>query len=130
MQLDNVTVLVTRFEETFAFYRDVLGLSVTWGEHDGNFASFAGNGGSQVAIFRRHLMAEAIGTDDLPAGAKVQDRVSLVFAVDDVDAETARVTGKGAPLVSPPTDRPDWGIRVAYVRDPDGTLIGLFRSLS
>ena len=30
----------------------------------------------------------------------------------------------------PPTDRPDWGIRVAYVRDPDGTLIGLFRSLS
>jgi lactoylglutathione lyase len=131
MQLDNVTVLVSRFEETFAFYRDVLGLTVTWGEPGGNFASFTGTGGgSQVAIFRRHLMAEAIGTDHLPAAASAQDRVSLVFAVADVDAETARVTGLGAPLVAPPADRPAWGIRVAYVRDPDGTLIGLFRALT
>jgi lactoylglutathione lyase len=133
MQLDNVTVLVSRFEETFAFYRDVLGLTVTWGEPGGNFASFTGTGtggGSQVAIFRRHLMAETIGTDHLPAAASVQDRVSLVFAVADVDAETARVTGLGAPLVAAPADRPAWGIRVAYVRDPDGTLIGLFRALT
>lgn len=129
MQLDNVTVLVTRFEETFTFYRDVLGLTVAWGEPGGNFASFAGTGGSQVAIFRRHLMAEAIGSGDL-AAARGPDQVALVFAVADVDAETARITGQGAPLVSPPTDRPAWGIRVAYVRDPDGTLIGLFRALA
>jgi predicted enzyme related to lactoylglutathione lyase len=51
-------------------------------------------------------MPEAIGTDDLPAAANVQDRVSLAFAVDDVDAEAARVTGLGAPLAMAPTDRP------------------------
>jgi catechol 2,3-dioxygenase-like lactoylglutathione lyase family enzyme len=129
MKLDNVTVLVTRFEDTFAFYRDVLGLAVTWGEATGNFASFAA-GGSSVAIFRRELMADAIGAAALSTELRGPDQVSLVFAVDDVDAEAARLAARGVPVVSPPTDRTAWGIRVAYVRDPDGNLVGLFRALT
>jgi hypothetical protein len=31
----------------------------------------------------------------------------------------------GAPVSAEPADRSDWGIRVGYVRDPDGTLIEL-----
>jgi hypothetical protein len=88
-------------------------------------------------------MPEAIGTDDLPAAANVQDRVSLAFAVDDVDAEAARVTGLGAPLAmaadrsasSARSLRPDDGwqmlagamTRRRRCRAPGGRLVDWFR---
>jgi uncharacterized glyoxalase superfamily protein PhnB len=36
---------------------------------------------------------------------------------------------RGAPVSAEPADRPDWGIRVGYVLDPEGTLIELNRPL-
>ncbi len=66
-KFDNVRLLVTRFDETLAFYHDALGLTLTWGAPGGNYASFAFPGGGQLALFRRGLMAEAVGASARPA---------------------------------------------------------------
>jgi predicted enzyme related to lactoylglutathione lyase len=70
-------------------------------------------------------MAASVGTSHLPAQAASRDTVCLVFGVDDVEASWLAVTSAGDYGVVPPTDHPDWGIRTAHVRDPDGTLIEL-----
>jgi len=49
--------------------------------------------------------------------------VALVLAVDDVDETYRRLADADCERVEPPTDRPEWGIRTAHVRDPDGTLV-------
>jgi len=43
----------------------------------------------------------------------------VILEVEDVD-DIAERLGVGAPV-----DRPDWGLRVAYVRDPSGNLLEL-----
>jgi catechol 2,3-dioxygenase-like lactoylglutathione lyase family enzyme len=43
-----------------------------------------------------------------------------------VDIEAARL---GDAIVQEPVDQPEWGSRVAYLRDPDGNLIELFQSI-
>lgn len=130
MRFDNVRLLTTRFAAMFAFYRDVLQLQVTWGEPDGKYASFGvGSGSTGIALFARELMAVAVGTAALPAEPTAQDRAALIFEVESVDAFADRVRQMGVLLVTEPTDMPDWGIRTAHLRDPDGNLLEAFSSL-
>ena len=53
------------------------------------------------------------------------DKVAIIFEVDDVDRALEDLRKRGAPVSAEPTDQTDWGIRVAYIRDPDGNLIEL-----
>jgi predicted enzyme related to lactoylglutathione lyase len=46
--------------------------------------------------------------------------------VDDVDAAVGRL---GECVVHAPVDQPEWGGRVAYLRDPSGNLLELFQEL-
>ncbi len=50
----------------------------------------------------------------------------LEFEVADVDAERARLDGLVTQWVMEPTDMP-WGNRSTLFRDPDGTLINLYK---
>src|SRR5579872_1693081 len=86
LKLDNVRLLVSRFDETFAFYRDVLGLQVTWGKPGENYASFAFPGGGQIALFRGDLMAAAVAGATPPLAQTRHDAVALILSSDDVDA--------------------------------------------
>jgi catechol 2,3-dioxygenase-like lactoylglutathione lyase family enzyme len=130
MRLDNVRMLTVSFPEMFAFYRDVMGLKVTWGEADGNYASFAGGDGSAgIALFARGEMARAVGTSGLPEIAVAQDRAALVFEVEDLDAFANELKRAGVRFVTEPKDMADWGIRTFHLRDPDGNLIEIFSEL-
>ncbi|MGH9410709.1 MAG: VOC family protein [Vicinamibacterales bacterium] len=129
LKFDNIRLLVTNFDETFVFYRDVLGLTPTWGKPGENYASFAFLGGTQLALFKRQLMAEAVGAASKPATRAEQDTAALILTVDDVDAEYARLTAKGARFIAPPQNQDAWGIRAAHLRDPDGNLIEIFSPL-
>jgi catechol 2,3-dioxygenase-like lactoylglutathione lyase family enzyme len=40
-------------------------------------------------------------------------------------AAIEELRSRGAPVSAEPADREDWGIRVGYIRDPDGNLIEL-----
>lgn len=129
LTFDNVRLLVMRFDETYAFYRDVLGLNPTWGKPGDNYASFAFPGGAQIAIFRRALMADAIGTAAKPSTRTEQDTAAIVMTAGDVDAVYARLKRMGVDCVAAPADQPVWGIRTAHFRDPDGNLIEIFSPL-
>ena len=129
IKFDNVRLLVTRFDETFAFYRDVLGLTPTWGKPGDNYASFVFPGGAQLALFRRSLMADAVGTAARPATRHEQDTAALILTVDDVDAVYARLKPSGIEFSGSPKDQPVWGIRAMHFRDPDGNLIEVFSPL-
>ena len=125
LRFDNVRLLVNRFDETYAFYADVLGLKPTWGKPGENYASFEFPGGGEIAIFRRSLMADAVGTATRPSTRQEQDTAAVILRVDDVDALYARLKGT-VDFASAPTDRTAWGIRAAHFRDPDGNLIEVF----
>lgn len=121
-------LLVRDFTACFRFYRDVMGLTATFGEENDGYADFD-TGATTIALFARQHMADAVGSGGLPVQPEAQDRVALIFTVEDVDATCAQLKGRGATFVTEPHDRSEWGGRVAHFRDPDGTLIELFQSL-
>jgi catechol 2,3-dioxygenase-like lactoylglutathione lyase family enzyme len=127
-QLAYTRLLVSRFQECFRFYRDVLGLKATYGEEDGSYADFEA-GSTTLALFERQLMAEAIGSTGLPSHVECQDRAALIFLVPDVDKAYEQLQQKGVPFITQPTDRTDWGIRTAHFRDPDGNLLEIYAAL-
>ena len=123
MRMDYVRLLVTNFDACFRFYRDVMGFKVTWGEEGNTYGSFSVGEGTALALFRRQAMAKIIGTTDLPVDAVSQDRIMLIFGVENLDATVKKLREQGAQFVTEPEDQPNWGIRTAHLRDPDGNLI-------
>lgn len=130
MRFDNVRLLTARFREMFVFYRDVLGLTISWGDLQGIYASFQINGSSTaLALFARSEMSQAIGTSNLPAESVSQDKAMVIFEVEDVDKVAGQLISRGVTLIDEPKDMSDWGIRVIHLRDPDGNLLEIFSEL-
>jgi catechol 2,3-dioxygenase-like lactoylglutathione lyase family enzyme len=115
-------LLVSNFKACFLFYRDVLGFPVGFGTENDSYADFA-LGPVNISLFDKNEMSQAVGTADLPADLHGQDKICLVFAVENVDTACRQLKSKGVQLSVEPTDHPDWGIRTAHFRDPDGNLI-------
>ncbi|WP_163269056.1 VOC family protein [Chelativorans alearense] len=130
MEMYSVRLLVQDFGACFRFYRDVIGLAPVWGDEAGPYADFPAGDETMISLFSRDLMAEAVGTTDLPSAAREQDRFVVVLQVDDVDAVHKRLAEKGADFVNGPKDYPAWTIRAAHLRDPDGNLLELFSPLA
>lgn len=129
LRYTHTRLLVRDYAACFRFYRDVLGFSAGFGDESSGYADFE-TGAVTIALFDRHEMAEAVGTAGLPAAAERQDDVALILAVDDVNQAHRALTARGVQFVTEPHDRPEWGIRVAHFRDPDGTLLEIYQSLS
>lgn len=96
---------------------------VIWGNEGENYASFKVGDTTNLSIFKRGLLAEVIGTTNLPSDAVTQDSYVLIFGVESVDNTISKLKKKGANVILEPIDNSRWGIRVSYVRDPDGNLI-------
>jgi len=129
----HVRLIVADFDGSFRFYRDVLGLRVTWGEEsDGSasgYASFEIPGGS-LSINDQGIFAPVVGFTTREPGETVKDRAALIFEVESVDAEAERLRASGVEFETAPTTYPGWGIRAAHLRDPDGNLIEINELLS
>jgi predicted enzyme related to lactoylglutathione lyase len=106
-----------------------MGFTPDWGEPASTYAHFRIDDGTSLALFRRDQLADAIGTADLPPQIPQQDRVLLSFEVEDLEATVAELTPHGAQFVTEPRAYPDWTIRAAYLRDPDGNLLELWTAL-
>lgn len=120
-------VLVDDFAASFRFYRDLLGLPLKRegdGEpgEDGPYACFT-LGTTDLALFTRAYQDAAIGAEHRPRAEG--DGVVVVLRVADVDKAVAAVRERGALIVAEPADQPAWGMRVAHLRAPEGTLIEL-----
>ena len=97
-------LLVADFPADFRFYRDVLGSAPRFGSEDDVYTEFS-VGDQTLALFRRDLMAEAVGASSKAAKA------------------VAALRAKGVALTAGPQNQPNWGVRAAHLRDPDGDLI-------
>jgi predicted enzyme related to lactoylglutathione lyase len=107
--LEGVVLYVGNLERAKAWYRDVLDLPlIREEEHVVHFDA----GTVRLAIHTRN-------GSGIPPGDGF-----IVFGVEDVDGESAELRQRGA-QVDGPKDRP-YG-RVAYVKDPEGHLIGLWQ---
>lgn len=102
-------ILSDRFEESRAFYCEIMGL-----QEGGNldWILFFGTDRREVQIT---VMA-------LDVKAHIHPDVSI--EVDDVDAVHDRAVDAGAEIVYPLTDE-EWGLRRFFVRDPNGTVINV-----
>jgi lactoylglutathione lyase len=116
LKLTHVRLLVDDFGAAFRFYNETLGLSCVFGDEEGPYASFSTDPG-RLSIFTREGQAE---TSEL---REPGDGVVVPLEVEDVDAEAKRL-GLGEPV-----SRPDWGIRVTYVRDPSQNLLELYTQI-
>ncbi len=110
---DFVTIPITDFEASKAFYRDTLGLEEgkQWGDMP---AQEFETGNLTIAI----MDPTAFGQEFSTAGGS-----SVVLAVDDFDAAKADLESKGVKFV---TDKIESGVcHQAYFLDPDGNVLGI-----
>lgn len=117
-------LLVDDYEGCFRFYHDVLGLQAAFGNETSEYADFAA-GNSSFSLFLRPAMELVVGAPPELTIGPDRDRVVMVFAVDDLELAVHQLERKGANFVTGIETRPDWGIRTAHLRDPDGNLVEL-----
>lgn len=122
--LSQLRILVDDFPASFRFYREVLGLTPQSAEQEsGPYACFKfADGGTDIALLSRALMAQAAGEGAAPSRGGA-DQVVVVFRVEDVDAAYGKAIAAGAQSAAEPADQPGWGMRVAHLRAPEGSLI-------
>lgn len=125
MKLTHLRLLVNNVADCFVFYRDVIGLQVTWGDGTGGYADFVASNGMGIALFDRREMAQSIGAEKLPNEALCMDRAMLIFEVADLQATVTELRTQKVSLLTDIVDHPDWGIRTVHLRDPEGNLIEL-----
>ena len=123
MRFSYIRLLVNDYEACFRFYADVLKFPVLWGDENSRYAEFDVHSQTRLAINQREVMAEALETDTADPELPNQDRLAVVFEVDDVDEAAASLVADGARQVMEPRDWTAWGIRAAHFRDPDGYLL-------
>src|SRR5947209_974912 len=121
MTLTHICLLVEDVARTLHFYQDVLGLDVinNWGE----YAELKANENLKLSLFTRKGMEEALPT--LRMGQVNGHRAYIEFQVGKLDDFCNTLRAKGTQFASEPADHPDWGIRTAYITDPDGNLVEL-----
>ncbi|GAK08090.1 VOC family protein [Geomicrobium sp. JCM 19038] len=129
MKFDNIRLLVSHFDDCLHFYETVMGFSLTWGEPGGNYASFDVGEGSVLALFKKELIAETVGTTGLPKRALSQDSFMCIFEVSNLEETVREIKKRGGTFESSIQEKPLWGISTAHVRDPDGNLIELITKL-
>ncbi len=129
MKLWETRLLVNDFDTCFRYYRDVIGLPVTWGKEGDGYAAFAVNSETNLAIMPLRDLLEDVALPSTDRTTGGINRAVISLEVTDVDAMTRTLQERGAELIFAPTDRAAWGIRVAHFRDPEGTLIEIGQRL-
>ena len=121
-RLGYVVRFVAELDPAVRFYADVLGQRCT--KRTDHWAQFE-CGSLRPGRYERAAMAQALGAEVAELG-EAPGGLELAFEVDDVDGAYAAALDAGARGWRPPADRP-WGERTAYLLDPDGGFVELFR---
>ena len=112
MRLNQVTVSARHLGDSITFYR-TLGLKLI--VRSDRYARFeCADGGSTFSL---HLDPNAKGVSE----------TTIYFENDDLDGAVAALTAKGLAFDTEPVDQP-WLWREAYLRDPTGNRICLYRA--
>jgi lactoylglutathione lyase len=124
LRLGWVIVYVDDPAAASAFYERTFGLPREFAAADGSYAQLD-SGPTKLAFASYALGASNFdgGVHRAPVGAQPTN-VEIALIADDVDMAHARALAAGCTPLAAPQNKPH-GQRVAYVRDPFGTLIEL-----
>jgi len=124
MQFGWTIVYVDEPAAAAAFYERTFGLSGEFAAPDGSYAQLD-TGPTKLAF-----AAYTLGGDNFPGGVRragadgPPPNVEVVLVHEDVDAAYRIALDAGCASLAAPDDKPH-GQRVAFVRDPFGTLLEL-----
>ena len=123
--INGVVLLVQDLDKCMKFYRDIIGLEIVFSDD----VSYIFKLDTEDFVL---LSVPAAAKQISPAAVSLNkegvNRMFLCADVDDVDAACQALTAKGVSLIQPPTDQP-WGMRTAYIADPEGNLWELRRQI-
>jgi len=113
-------VNVTAIPPVRAFYETVLGASTDYRyPEEGEPVYLTLRIGDSTLALGLGTGPAMYGETPLPATGHAVD---ICVYVSDLDAAVEAAPGGGGAVVVPPSDTP-WGERVAYLRDPQGTML-------
>ncbi len=117
MRLHSAMIFVRDLDRMTAFFRDVVGFAPLDATRRADWVDFATGG----AGFALHAIAPHLSPDRETAAKpapREEQPCKLIFAVDDIDRELARLEGLGVPILHRP-----WG-GWDFV-DPEGNVHGV-----
>src|SRR3954447_26162781 len=137
-RMDNMGIVVEDLEGTIEFFRELglelEGRAMVEGEWAGRVTGLRDQR-VEVAMMRTpdghgrlelsRFLEPPVVADHRNAAVNALGYLRVMFAVDDIDETLARLTKRGAQLVSGEVVQYQDAYRVCYIRGPDGLLIGL-----
>ena len=123
--LTHIWLLVEDMPRALGFYRDTLGLGIA--SDLGDFVELNANEHVLLSLFTRAAMAA--GEPGLGISPVSGQHAVLALQVESLDATCQDLRAKGVALISPETNHPAWGLRTAFLRDPDGNLLCLYSGI-
>jgi catechol 2,3-dioxygenase-like lactoylglutathione lyase family enzyme len=141
-RMDNVGIVVDDLPATIAFLRELglelEGRAMVEGEWAGRVTGLRDqrveiammrtpDGHSRLELSR--FLAPPVVADHRNAPVNALGYLRVMFAVDDIDETLARLRKHGAELVSSEVVQYEDSIRLCYIREPEGLLIGLAQEL-
>jgi len=142
-RMDNMGIVVEDLEGTIEFFRELglelEGRAMVEGEWAGRVTGL-GDQRVEIAMMRTpdghgrlelsRFLEPPVVTDHRNAPVNALGYLRVMFAVDDIDETLARLSKRGAQLVSSEVVRYEDAYRLCYIRGPDGLLIGLAEELA
>jgi len=119
----HIRLLVQNFAPCFYFYRDIMSFPHRAGNEKGPYVTFHIGEHTVLGLFVQEHMTDVLRTHTLPPRPVSQDRFVICLDVPDVDALALHLVSRGVTMLNEPMDMPDWQIRVAHFRDPEGNII-------
>jgi lactoylglutathione lyase len=120
VHLTQIRLIVSDFDGTAAFYRDVIGLRPQFDSIAPPYVAFEPDLGSALCLHDRADLESALG--GVLRGASAGDAALISLRVDDLDGYLAILATRGAEILTDPVFFGD-RIRSAYLRDPEGNLL-------
>ena len=141
-RMDNVGIVVEDLAATIEFFRELglelEGQAMVEGEWAGRVTGL-GDQRVEMAMMRTpdghsrlelsRFLAPPVVADHRNAPVNSLGYLRVMFAVDDIDETLARLSKRGAQLVSSEVVQYEDAYRLCYIRGPEGLLIGLAQEL-
>jgi lactoylglutathione lyase len=128
LKLLQIRLLVKDFKKSVEFYKDLLGIPISWYEDEMEYALF-NNGETKIELLSQKAMMKVIGNKDESLSGESPSNFLLQFEVEDVDKTYDYLRENGIEFVTEPHDRKEWRSRIAHFRDPDKNLIEIYKML-
>jgi len=127
LSLNTTFITVDDHDTAIAFYRDVLGLTLTNDvEYGGAYwISMTADGSGPTIVLESPAADPNISDEDRATLRELLAKGLLgrvIFSCDDVDKAFAQIEEAGAEVVQEPMDMP-YGVRDCAFRDPFGNLV-------